>query len=185
MTMPCLARMLAFVLLALTGAAKLFAAPNELQVSLGSDREIVLRREFAAPPQVVFDALTRPEHLVGWLRPTHLRLVACDVDLREGGSLRYTFERPGGTRIEVRGAYRVVEPPRRLVYLESYDFSPLQLLVTTALHESGDGTRVEQTLTYGSKQERDTDLGNVAPSTAQAYDELERYLRTTASPRRE
>lgn len=178
-----LASMLGCVLLQLAahGPSDLFAAPNVMHVSVGSDREIVLTREFVAPREVVFDALTQTKHLVGWLKPMHLTPVDFDVDLRRGGSLRYVFERPSGARMEVRGTYQVVEAPRRLVYLETYDFSPLQVRVATTLHESANGTRFEQTLTYASKDERDADFDGVTTSAAQVYDELERYLRSTPS----
>jgi uncharacterized protein YndB with AHSA1/START domain len=88
-----------------------------------SDREIVLTRAFSAPRRAVFDALTQPSRIVQWMKPTHMTLVGCDVDLRAGGSFRYVFQRKSGARIEVRGAYQTLDPPRGFSYLESYDFA--------------------------------------------------------------
>ncbi len=147
-----------------------------MQATKTSDREIVLTRTFAAPRQAVFDALTKTAHLVRWMQPANMPLVTCEVDLRAGGSFRYVFQRPGGARIEVRGAYESVDPPRRLVYTETYDFSPLEVLVTTALDQAGSATVFTQTMTYSSTQERDDDFDGVATSAAKVYANLDRYL---------
>jgi len=147
-----------------------------MQTTKPSDREIVLTRTFAAPRQAVFDALTQANHLVHWMKPTNMSLVTCAVDLRAGGSFRYVFERPGGAKIEVRGAYETVDRPRHVVYTETYDFSPLKVRVTTALDQAGSATVFKQTIWYSSKQERDGDFDGVATSATEVYANLERYL---------
>ncbi|MCI0380952.1 MAG: SRPBCC domain-containing protein [Gemmataceae bacterium] len=147
-----------------------------MQATKPKDNEIVLTRTFAAPRETVFAALTQEEHLASWLKTTDMALVDCKVDLRVGGTLRYVFQRPNGKKIEVRGAYEAVDPPRRFVYMESYDFSPLKVLVTTALDVVDDKTVFTQTLLYSSKQERDEDFDGVATSSTEAYGRLERYL---------
>jgi uncharacterized protein YndB with AHSA1/START domain len=152
------------------------AKPDGIHVSRRGDLEIVLARTFAAPRETVFEALTQPRHLLRWMGPGTFRLVDCEVDLRAGGSFRYGFERPSGARIEVRGAYASVEPPRGYAYTESYDFSPLRVSVQTTLERAGDETRFEQTLTYASRRERDADFEGVAASSREAYASLERYL---------
>lgn len=149
---------------------------NSMQATKPKDNEIVLTRTFAAPRETVFAALTQEEHLASWLKTTDMALVDCKVDLRVGGTLRYVFQRPNGKKIEVRGAYEAVDPPRRFVYMESYDFSPLKVLVTTALDVVDDKTVFTQTLLYSSKQERDEDFDGVATSSTEAYGRLERYL---------
>jgi len=149
---------------------------NTMQATKPSDREIVLTRTFAAPRQTVFDALTQANHLVHWMKPANMSLVTCEVDLRAGGSFRYVFQRPRGAKIEVRGAYEKVDPPRHFVYRETYDFSPLKVLVTTALDQAGSETVFKQTIAYSSKQERDDDFDGVASSATEVYANLERYL---------
>ncbi len=147
-----------------------------MQVTKPSENETVLTRTFAAPRETVFAALTQPEHLAHWMKATGMELAACEVDLRAGGSFRYVFQRPNGRKIEVRGAYEAVDPPRRLVYIETYDFSPLEIHVTTDLDVADRGTLFRQTLVYSSKQERDEDFDGVATSATEAYAELEPYL---------
>lgn len=149
---------------------------NSMQATKPKDNEIVLSRTFAAPRETVFAALTQEEHLASWLMTTDMALVDCKVDLRVGGSLRYVFQRPNGKKLEVRGTYEAVDPPRRFVYAETYDFSPLQVLVTTDLDAVAAKTVFKQTLLYSSKQERDEDFDGVATSSKEAYARLERYL---------
>ena len=105
-----------------------------------------------------------------------MTLAACAVDLRAGGRFRYAFERAGGKKIEVRGENEVVEPPRRFVYTESYDFSPLRVHVTTTLDDAAGSTAFTQTLRYASKPERDEDFPGVKSSSKEAFERLARSL---------
>jgi uncharacterized protein YndB with AHSA1/START domain len=152
-----------------------------LNATKPSDREILLTRTFAAPREAVFDAMTQANHLVHWMKPTNFSLVACDVDLRAGGSFRYVFQRASGMKIEVRGAYKTVEAPNRFDYTETYDFSPLRLEVMTTLDQVGADTVFRRTIVYASKAERDEDFNGVATSASEVYAYLARYLE---SPRR-
>lgn len=154
----------------------LVSQENSLQTSKPSDLEIVLERSFAAPRDAVFAALTQAEHLSQWIKSKRMTLATCEVDLRAGGTFRYVFQRPSGARIEVRGLYKAVDPPRRFEYTESYDFSPLIVQVSTTLETKNGKTLFKQRLAYPSKQERDDDFEGVATSAADAYAELERYL---------
>ena len=149
---------------------------DTMKTSKQADLEIVLERQFPAPLSAVFDSLTQAKHIVHWMKPANMSLVTCEVDLREGGRFRYVFQRGGGATIEVRGTYEKVEPPRFVAYTETYDFSPLKVLVATTLEDSGSGTRFKQTLKYASKQERDDDYEGVATSAADAFGNLEQYL---------
>jgi uncharacterized protein YndB with AHSA1/START domain len=147
-----------------------------MQATKPSDQETLLLRTFAAPRPAVFDALTRPDRIVEWMKPSHMSLAGCEIDLRAGGSLRYVFQRPNGRKLEVRGTIESVDPPRSLVYRETYDFSPLVVLVSTTLDEAAGGTIFRQTLGYASRQERDGDFDGVAGSAAEVYEGLARYL---------
>jgi uncharacterized protein YndB with AHSA1/START domain len=147
-----------------------------MQAAKPTDKEIVLTATFAAPRETVFAALTQPEHIRRWMKPTHMALVNCQVDLRVGGALLYVFQRPNGRKLEVRGVYQVVDRPRGFAYAETYDFSPLKVQVATALEAKGDTTVFQQTLLYATKQERDDDYDGVATSSAEVYAKLARYL---------
>jgi uncharacterized protein YndB with AHSA1/START domain len=140
-----------------------------------SENTTVLERRFAARPAEVFEAMTSPPSLLLWLGRPEMALDRADVDLRPGGSFRYVFRR-GARTLEVRGAYESVDAPHRFVYAESYDFSPLQLTVTTEFTPAADGTSFRQTLTYKSQGERDEDFDGVVTSSADAFTRLDQYL---------
>jgi uncharacterized protein YndB with AHSA1/START domain/ribosomal protein S18 acetylase RimI-like enzyme len=149
-----------------------------MQATTPSDSEIVLVQTFSAPREAVFAALTDAKQIAEYLKPTAFTLVSCEVDPRVGGKLRYVFGRSNGRRIEVRGTFETVEPPHRFAYGESYDFSPLEVQVTTSLEEVVKRTRLTQTLRYASKQERDEDYPGVTESAKEVFANLDRYLET-------
>ena len=153
---------------------------DTVHVTKPGDRDIEVVGVFAVPRQPLFEALTRPEHLAHWMSAGGMTLAETHVDGRAGGSFRYVFQRPNGKKIEVRGAYTAFDPPSGYAYVETYDFSPLRIEVTTALEEQGSETRLTQTLRYASAQERDDDFNGVAASSREAYAKLARYL---AAPR--
>ena len=149
---------------------------NAIQVSKASENEIVLTRTFAASREHVFTAITDAKHLSQWMKPTHMQLVTCETDVRAGGTFLYVFQRPGGKKIEVRGLYSAVDPPHSVAYTETYDFSPLKILVTTVLDAVDTRTIFKQTLTYPSKSERDEDFEGVVESANEVYTTLDLYL---------
>ena len=144
--------------------------------SKSADNEIVLTRTFKARRDDLFAAMTQPVHLLQWMKTADMSFVACEVDMRVGGSFRYVFQRSSGTRIEVRGAVRAVDAPRQWAYTETYNFSPLKIEVTTLLDEAGVNTVFKQTLLYASQAELDGDYDGVATSAAEAFNNLDRYL---------
>jgi uncharacterized protein YndB with AHSA1/START domain len=150
------------------------------QATKGSDRETVVTATFRVPRPALFEALTRPAHLKQWMRAAGMTLAEAEVEGRAGGSFRFVFQRPSGRKIEVHGAYRTFDPPRGFSYLETYDFSPLRIDVTTGLEDAGDETRFTQTLRYASAQERDEDFEPVASSSREAYTRLAQYLGSRA-----
>ena len=158
------------------GAAQPADEESAMRATKPSETEILLTQTLTAPRDAVFAALTEPEQIRAWMKPSAMSLVDVEVDLRVGGRLRYVFARPNGRRLEVCGTVDAVDPPAGFVYAESYDFSPLQVHVTTSLEEVGDKTRLTQRLRYASRQERDADYPGVAESSKEAFSGLEMYL---------
>lgn len=141
-----------------------------------SDNEIELTRTFSASREKVFAALTNATELSEWLKPDQMELVSCEADVRVGGTFRYVFRRPSGKQIEVRGLYTIVDGPQRIAHVETYDFSPLKVQVTTRLESVDDKTIFRQRLVYATKQERDEDFDGVVESAYKVYSSLDRYL---------
>jgi uncharacterized protein YndB with AHSA1/START domain len=150
---------------------------GNLKVTTPSDREIVLLRLFNAPRSLVFDALTKPELLERWFGPHGWSLVVCEVDLRVGGRWRFVVRGPDGADMGMRGVYREIAPPERLVYTESYDDFPGESLVTTVLAEEHGRTTLTGTVLYPSREIRDAVINSgMEHGAAETYDRLAELL---------
>lgn len=80
-----------------------------------SDREVKMERSFDAPVSLVFDALTKPEHVRVHFSPDPVPLHICEIDLRVGGKYHYAWYAPGGFECSFRGTFLEIERPTRLV----------------------------------------------------------------------
>ena len=92
------------------------------KVTTPSDREITLTRLFDAPRELVFDAMTKPEHVRRWwgnLDDRHAMTV-CEIDLRPGGAWRWVGQGPGG-EYAFSGVYKEILRPELLVYTEIFE----------------------------------------------------------------
>ena len=153
-----------------------------LNVRRPTDREIVMERVFDAPRGVVFDALIGPESLRRWFGPRDWSLAGCDVDLKVGGAWRFVLRGngPEGGEFGMRGVYREIAAPERLVYTEAYDQGDWDdLVVTTELAEAGGRTTLTCTVLHPSKEIRDANA-HMEHGAAEAYERLAEYLASTA-----
>lgn len=80
-----------------------------------TDHTVTMRRKFDAPAALVFDALTRPEHLTVWFPADDVPLHICQIDLRVGGQYHYAWYAPGGQECSFRGAFLEIVRPTRIV----------------------------------------------------------------------
>jgi uncharacterized protein YndB with AHSA1/START domain len=106
--------------------------------------ELELTREFAAPPERVFRALTNPEDLARWWTGVG-GISKAHYDLRPGGLYRFEFAMGGGKIAVVHGVIREVDPPRRLVMTWfSPEFPDQETLLSFELEpRSGGGSRMK------------------------------------------
>jgi uncharacterized protein YndB with AHSA1/START domain len=84
-------------------------------IEFPSDLEIVTTREFDGPIELVFDILTKPEHVRHWFAPFEDKLTVCSIDLRVGGAYHLVFVTEDGTECSFRGTYLEIERPTRIV----------------------------------------------------------------------
>jgi uncharacterized protein YndB with AHSA1/START domain len=153
------------------------ANSGTFKVSTPSDTEIELTRLFDAPRHLVFEALTKPEHVRQWwgiLDDKH-SVPVCEIDLRVGGAWRYVGEGPEGRMPAFYGVYREIVPPERLVCTEVFEpFPDAGSVVTTVLTEENGQTRIRVTASYPSKDVRDMVLQTgMERGAAISYDRLE------------
>lgn len=107
-----------------------------------------LTRRIQAPRARVFRAWTNPEVIPRWWIPFDgYSVPAAEVDLRAGGAYRITMQSPGGDVFALRGVYREVRPPERLVYTWRWDGTRDadeigETVVTVEFKDLGDTTEV-------------------------------------------
>ena len=142
-----------------------------------SELEIVTTREFDAPLDLVFDALTKPEHVRHWFAPFTDRVTECEIDLRVGGDYRIVFVTEEGQECVFRGTYLEVEPPTRTVSTWLFEGWPdAEAVETTELREAGGVTTLTTTLAFRDAAGR----AHMTRSDGQedSFDKLEDYLRS-------
>lgn len=154
-----------------------------LQVTTPSDREIAMTRVFDAPRSLVFDALTKPELLKRWLGVFGgWSLAVCEIDLRVGGTYRYVWRGADGAEMGMRGVYREIVRPERIVATESFDepWYPGEALDTMVLIEQGGKTTLTTTVLHESREARDGVLKSpMEQGVAASYDKLAELLAST------
>jgi uncharacterized protein YndB with AHSA1/START domain len=153
-----------------------------LNVTTPSDREIKMVRVFDAPRAMVFDAFTKCEYLRRWFGPRGFTLTVCEGDFAVGGGWRFVVRGPDGTEMGMRGKIREMQPPERLVHVETFDDYPGEALVTTTFVESRGKTTVTINLLYESKQIRDAVVqSGMEHGAAESYDRLAELLESNAN----
>ena len=83
-----------------------------------------LERVFAAPPERVFDAFTKPEAITGWLGPGACHLLHAEIDLRVGGGYRFRMQTETVGEVDIVGQYQTVERPHRLAFSWRWEDNP-------------------------------------------------------------
>ena len=152
------------------------ANSDSFKTTTPSDREITITRLFDAPPELVFEAMTKPEHVRRWwgiLDDTY-SVTQCDIDLRPGGRWKFVGGTPQG-EVCFYGEYREITAPSRMVYTEIFaPFPAEESVVTQTLAREGNKTRLTMTARYSSRDVRDMVLGTgMEHGAAISYDRLE------------
>ncbi len=60
-------------------------------IDLSTEREVKIQRAFDAPMSLVFDALTKPEHVRLWFSADGVPLHVCEIDLLAGGKYHFAW----------------------------------------------------------------------------------------------
>jgi len=124
--------------------------------TMPSDREILITRVFDAPRKLVFEAITKPEHVAHWWGPRNMTMLTCEMDLRTGGAWRFVLRGPDGNDYGFRGVYREITPPERLVQTFEFEGMPGHVSLETSTLEEQDGkTKLTVTCLYQSVEDRD------------------------------
>ena len=129
------------------------------KVTLPTDEQILITREFDAPRHLVYEAWTRPELVRQWWSANRGEVTTCEIDLRVGGSWRYVMVADGGFEVAFHGEYREIAPDERIVSTEVYEGMPdAEALNTVTFAEDGGRTTVSILLQHSSKEHRDAHI---------------------------
>jgi len=155
---------------------------DSFRTTTPSDRAIRMTRLFDAPRELVFEAMTKPEHVRRWwgiLTDKH-SVGVCEIDLRVGGAWRFVGHNPKGAIPAFYGVYREIDAPRRLVFTEIFEPYPDAVSVVTSEFTEEDGkTRLTVTAEYPSQEVRDMVISSgMEKGAAVSYDRLEELVAT-------
>ncbi len=156
--------------------------PGTTTFSTPSDREIAATRVFDAPRRLVFEAYTNPEHIPHWmLGPEGWTMPVCEVDLRPGGAWHFVWRRGDGDEMAMRGSYKEVVPPEKVVSTESWGGEWPETINTLTLTEENGRTTMTSTVLYPSREARDAALKTgMKDGMTQSFDRLAEYLQSLA-----
>jgi uncharacterized protein YndB with AHSA1/START domain len=152
-------------------------------IEFPSDLEIVLTREFDAPIELVFDVMTKEEHVRNTFAPFDEEVTVCSIDLRVGGDYHYVMVTKDGIECSFRGSFLEVEPPTRTVQTWHFDGWPdADAVESMDLHESDGVTKMTYRLAFRDQAGRDhmTKFDGLESS----FDNVDRYLTSLLKPNR-
>ena len=130
-------------------------------LTLPSDTEILVTRDFDAPRRLVYKAWTTPELVKRWWHANRGTCTTADIDLRVGGKWRSVMVTDSGFEVGFHGEYREIVPDERLVHTEVYEGAPPgpdgeeATLNTVTFEDLGGGTRVTMLTQARTKAVRD------------------------------
>jgi len=133
-------------------------------VTLPTDTQILITREFDAPKHLVYRAWTTPELVKRWWHANRGEVTLAEIDLRVGGMWRYVSRSEDGFEVGFHGEYREIVPNERLVTTEVYEGIPdadaHAALDTLTLTESDGRTTLTVLVEHPTKQGRDAHINS-------------------------
>lgn len=130
-------------------------------VTLPTDEQILITREFDAPRHLVYKAWTTPELIRRWWAGDHGDVTVAEVDLRVGGTWRYVMNANEGFEVAFHGEYRELVPNERIVSTEVYEGMPdAEALNTLTLTEAAGRTTLTVLVQHANQQDRDAHINS-------------------------
>ena len=156
-------------------------------VTLPTDEQILITREFDAPRHLVYKAWTTPELVKRWWNAKRGEVTVAEIDLRVGGTWRYVMVADGGFEVGFHGEYREIVPNERIVSTEVYEGMPEAEAVNTLTLTEADGrTTLTILVQHASKEHRDGHIDSGMEAGMQdAMDLLEQVASLASLSRRD
>ena len=148
-------------------------------LTLPSDHEILITRNFDAAAELVFDAWTTPELVKRWWAGDRGVVTEAQIDLCIGGRWRWVMTANGGFEVAFSGQYREIDRPHRLVRTEVFELFPDAQAVSTLTFEESEGvTTLKILVRYPSQEHRDAAISSGMEAGLQtSLNELEKLVR--------
>ena len=128
-------------------------------VTLPTDEQILITREFDAPKHLVYNAWTTPELVRRWWSGERGEMTIAEIDLRVGGTWRYVMVAGGDLEVGFHGEFREIVPNERIVSTEVFEGVPGvpggEALNTLTLTETDGCTTLSVLVEHKTKEERD------------------------------
>ena len=129
------------------------------RVTLPTDEQILITREFDAPRELVYKAWTTPELVKRWWSAKRGETTVAEIDLRPGGKWRSAMVTDDGTEVAFHGEYHEVVSNERIVSTEVYEGIPdgdeHATLNTVTFEQEDDRTILTLLIDAPSKEVRD------------------------------
>ena len=130
-------------------------------VTLPTDEQILITREFDAPRHLVYRAWTTPELVKRWWSGGHGEVTIAEIDLRVGGIWRYVMIADEGFEVGFHGEYREIVPDERIISTEVYEGMPdAEALNTLTLTEADGRTTLSVLVQHSCKEHRDAHINS-------------------------
>lgn len=131
------------------------------KVTLPSDTEILITRDFDAPKHLVYRAYTEPELLKRWWSGDRGEVVSIEMDVRVGGSWRYVMTAHGGFEVAFHGEFTEIVPDELVARTEIYEAVPDAVATSALTLTEQDGrTRFSLLVRHTSKENRDAHVNS-------------------------
>lgn len=147
-------------------------------VTLPTDTQVLITREFDAPRHLVYRAWTTPELIARWWSGDRGEVTSIEVDLRVGGAWRYVMTANQGFEVAFHGEYQEVVPDERIVSTEVFEGVPDAVAVTTtSFAEQDRRTTVSILVQHSSRQNRDMHVNSgMEDGLQEAMDHLDQVV---------
>lgn len=157
---------------------------GRLTVTRVSPCEVKLVRVFDAPRRLVWEAVTKPEHVRRWWGLRDHEMVVCEMDLRVGGSWRFVQRTPDGQEHPFTGVYQEIVEGEKTVSTFIYDVEGIRdhaSLETVTLEEREGKTILTNLVRHDSPESLEGHLASgMEWGAAESMNRLEELLKTLA-----
>jgi uncharacterized protein YndB with AHSA1/START domain len=155
---------------------------NSAVVTLPTDTQILIIRQFDAPRHLVYRAFTTPELIKRWWGGERGEVTSAEVELRPGGTWRYVMIANGGFEVAFHGEYREIVPNEQIVTTDVFEGMPDAAAVTTTTFAEKDGcTTLSILVEHSSQQNRDAHINSgMEGGMQESMNKLEQVARSLA-----